>query len=133
MYQSILVPVAYEPGFDIARELAVARVIATPDASVTLLHVMEKTPFFAVNYMPEGWRSDLIAAIRADLADRAVGLPHPVIAVVEGEAGPAIVDHAMAAGSDCIVLASHRTNRLLIGSTATWVSRHAPCAVHLIR
>lgn len=133
MYHRLLLPVAYEPGIDIDRECAVARVLAAPGAAITLLHVVEKTPFYAIDYMPLGWREGLIEAILADLDRRSAGLPGAQVAVIEGEAGAAIVDRANAEGSDCIVLASHRSNRALIGSTATWVARHAPCAVHLIR
>lgn len=133
MYARILVPVAYEPGIDIERELQIARALSAPGAVVMLVHVMEKLPFYAIDYMPQGWREDLREAIRADLAAKAAALTSAGVAVLEGEPGRAILDFAQAEGADCIILASHRSDRTLIGSTATWVARNATCAVHLIR
>ncbi len=133
MYARILVPVAYEPAYDIERELQIARALSAPSATVFLVHVMEKTPFYAIDYMPQGWREDLTEAILADLARSAASLPDARIAVIEGEPGRALLDHAQAEGVDCIVLAAHRSDRALIGSTATWIARNATCAVHLIR
>ncbi len=133
MYARILVPVAYEPGYDISRELQIARALSAPGALVMLIHVMEKVPFYAIDYMPQGWREDLTEAIRADLARRAASFEQAGVAVLEGEPGRMILDHAQAEDADCIILASHRSDRSLIGSTATWVARNATCAVHLMR
>ncbi|WP_323036313.1 universal stress protein [Pararhodobacter sp.] len=133
MYHNILVPVAYEPGFDTKRELATARALQAAGGRITLLHVMDPVPFFAISYMPEGWREELIAAIKADLSAQSADLPGAGVEVVEGDAGRAILDWANAEGADCIVMASHRSDPGLFGSTASWVARHAPCAVHLIR
>lgn len=133
MYHNILVPVAYEPGFDTVRELSVAKALAAPDAQITLLHVMEAVPFFAIDYMPEGWRAELIAAIEADMSAQSADIPGVVVAVAEGEPGRTLLDHIIASGVDCVVMASHRRDTALFGSTASWVARHAPCAVHLVR
>ena len=133
MYARILVPVAYEPGYDISRELQIARALSAQDAVILLVHVMEKVPFYAINYMPEGWRDELQDAIRDDLARQAASLDQAHVAVIEGDPGAALLDHAQAEGVDCIVLASHRSDRALVGSTATRVVRHATCAVHLLR
>jgi len=55
--------------------------------------------------------------------------------VVDGHSGRTILDYAADAGSDLIVIASHRPGMgdLLMGSTATQVVRHAKCAVHVLR
>ncbi|MCA2010243.1 universal stress protein [Cereibacter sphaeroides] len=133
MYARILVPVAYEPDYDIERELQIARALSAPNALVMLVHVMEKVPFYAIDYMPLGWREELVDAIREDLARHAATFDQAGVAVLEGEAGRSILDHAQAEAADCIVLASHRSDRTQIGSTATWIARHATCAVHLMR
>jgi len=130
MYHNILIPVAYEPGFDLAKEVEVAKTLAAPSARMTLLHVMEPVPFFAIDYMPEGWREELIEAIKVDMGNQLSGAD---ACVVEGGAGHSILDWANAEGVDCIVLSSHRSDSSLFGSTASWIARHAPCAVHLIR
>lgn len=133
MYRHILVPVAYEPGQDAAAELAAARQFVSPGGRVTLLHAMDPVPLLAIDYLPPGWRADLIAAIEADLARLAETVPGGVVAVVEGDPARAILDFAAAEGVDCIVMASHRIDTSLFGSTAARVVRHAPCAVHLLR
>lgn len=133
MYQNILVPIAYEPGFKTDRELAVARALLASGGRVTLLHVMDPVPFFAINYMPVGWREDLVAAIKADMSAQSAELPGAGVEVVDGDAARMILDWVNAEGADCIVMASHRSDPSLFGSTASWVARHAPCAVHLIR
>lgn len=133
MYRNILVPVAYEPDQNPEAELAAARQLVSPGGKVTLLHVMDPVPFFAVSYMPEGYREELEEAIRADLARMAATLPQGEVALDQGDAARVILDHAEAWQVDCIVLASHRIDTSLFGSTAARVVRHAPCAVHLLR
>ncbi|PVH29945.1 universal stress protein [Pararhodobacter oceanensis] len=133
MYRNILVPVAYDAGFNSQREIAVARALLAPGGKVHLLHVMDPAPVIAISYEPEGWREEMIAAIKADLTSKADTLPDARIDVIDGEPGHAILDAEQARGIDCIVLASHRSDPSLFGSTASWIARHATCAVHLIR
>lgn len=133
MYRNILVPVAYEPGQTAEQELAAARQLASPGGTVTLLHVMEPVPFFALDYMPQGYREELEEAIRADLARQAETVPGGQVAVRQGEAAREILACAEDAEVDCIVIASHRLDTRLYGSTAARVVRYAPCAVHLLR
>lgn len=133
MYRNILVPVAYEAGQDARQELDAARKLSDPAAKITLLHVMDPVPFFAIDYMPEGYRDELTRAIEADLQRLADTLQNGAVAVIEGDAPRQIIDWAEANEVDCIVLASHRTDTSLYGSTAARVVRYAPCAVHLLR
>ena len=132
MYAHILLPLAYEAGQTPQAEIAVARHLLAEGGKLTLLHVMDKVPFFAIDYLPAGYREDLIAAIKADLATHARGFPDVEVRVVEGDAGPEILECA-AEGVGCIVMAAHRSDRRLFGATAARVARHAPCAVHLLR
>jgi universal stress protein F len=133
MYRNILVPIAYEPSQTPDKELAAARQLVTPGGKVTLLHVMEPVPFFALDYMPEGYREDLINAIRADMGQHAETFQTGEVAVRQGESAREILDFAASEGVDCIVLATHRIDTSLYGSTAARVVRYAPCAVHLLR
>lgn len=133
MYRNILLPVAYETGIDAEKELAAARQLLTPGGRVTLLHVMDPVPVFAIDYMPEGYRDDLIAAIRADLERQAQTVPGGAVALTEGDAAREIVDWATHESADCIIIATHRMDTSLYGSTAARVVRYAPCAVHLLR
>lgn len=133
MYRNILVPIAYEPGHDASQELNAARQLAAPGAKITLLHVMDPVPFFAVEYMPEGYRDELVEAIRADLQRQADTLQNGEVAVVDGDPAREIQQWAIGHWVDCIVLATHRSDTSLYGSTAARVVRYAPCTVHLLR
>ncbi len=133
MYRTLLVPVAYEPGHDPALELAVARHLAGADAEVTLLHVMDPVPPLALSYLPPGWRDELIAAIEADLGEKARTVPGGRVLLREGDAARVILDAAHELAIECIVLKTHRIDTSLFGSTAARVVRYAPCAVHLLR
>jgi len=133
MYRNILVPIAYEPGQDAKSELEAARRLVVPGGLITLLHVMDPVPFFAIDYMPEGYRDELSLAIENDLRRLAQTLPNAAVSVTEGDAARTILDWAADNEADCIVLASHRANTSLYGSTAARVVRYAPCAVHLLR
>ncbi|MGY6549784.1 MAG: universal stress protein [Roseinatronobacter sp.] len=135
MYCHLLIPVAYEQGHDAAPSLAVARALAAPGAKVTLLHVMEPAPLFALDYLPEGWRADLQRAIEADLTEVAAGFDKSTVIVTEGAPAQQILDHANLHGADCIIIASHRPgmHSLMLGSTASKVVARAGCAVHVVR
>ena len=133
MYRNILVPIAYERGHDAKQELNAARQLASPGAKITLLHVMDPVPFFAVEYMPEGYRAELVEAIKGDLQRLADTLQNGDIAVVDGDPAREIQQWAIGNNVDCIVLATHRSDTSLYGSTAARVVRYAPCAVHLLR
>lgn len=135
MYREILVPVAYEPDRDHSGALALAQRLAAPGARITLLHVMDEAPAFALDYMPEGWHAELRAAIEADLRRQIAEVENGEVRVLEGDAGRAILACAEEMGCDCIVIASHRPGMgdFLLGSTAARVVRHAGCAVHVLR
>lgn len=135
MYSHILVPVSYEEGRDASRSVAVAKLLASPGAKVTLLHVTDEVPSYAVTYMPTGYRQELNRAIESDLAALGEGLENGQVVVIEGHSGRTILEWAGNNAVDCIVIASHRPGMqdLFLGSTAARVVRHAPCAVHVVR
>lgn len=132
MYAHILVPLAYEAGRTPDAEIAAARHLLAPGGTVTLLHVMDPVPLFAIDYMPQGYRDELIAAIKADLAGHAGGFAHAEVQVLDGDAAREILEIA-GGGVDCIIMAAHRSDTRLFGSTAARVARYARCAVHLLR
>jgi nucleotide-binding universal stress UspA family protein len=92
-------------------------------------------PDYATSYLPVDFREKQLAEMRQALSMAAEGIENARIALVEGHSGRTILDHAKSAGTDCIVVASHRPGMqdLLLGSTATHLVRHAPCAVHVLR
>ena len=120
MYKNVLVPVSFEEDRDTAGAINVARVLAGDGGKVTVLHVMEQIPGYAISYVPENYLVESRQAIEAELSEMAATLPN---------GGAEVID------VDCIVIASHRPGMqdLLLGSTATQVVRHAGCAVHVIR
>ena len=135
MYSHILVTVAYDEGHDASPSLAVAKTLLSPGGQISLIHVMEPAPVFALNYLPDGWREDLRTAIEADLTGLAADFENAAAVVAEGDAAHEVLEHARAQSVDCIVIASHRpgTQSLLLGSTATKVVSRAQCAVHVVR
>ncbi|MFP4326721.1 MAG: universal stress protein [Paracoccaceae bacterium] len=135
MYSHILVPISFDDDRDAAGAVDVAKVLAEKGGKVTLIHVMEKIPGYAISYMPQDYLREARAAVEEELAQMAAGLENGQGLVVEGHSGRTIVDWAEENGVDLIVIASHRPGmqNLLLGSTATQVVRQAPCAVHVIR
>ena len=136
MYRNILVPVAFDTEHKPEAALAVARQLAAPDATVSVLHVMEEAPPYALTYIPADVTEDLREALRAEMAEMARGFDNGQAVLVEGHPGRTVLNWAEDHGVDCIVIASRRPGieeRLFLGSTASWVVGRAPCAVHVVR
>lgn len=135
MYHNILVPISFDPERDVTAPLKLARVLAVPDAKITLLHVVEQIPSYAISFMPEEFMSEARTALEQELAGLADTLPNAQGVVVDGHSGRTILDWAEQNKPDLIIVASHRPGMqdLLLGSTASQVVRHAACAVHVVR
>ncbi|WP_146344540.1 universal stress protein [Phaeobacter marinintestinus] len=135
MYHNILVPIAFDSERDTSAPLKLAELLATPNAKVTLLHVVEHIPGYAISYMPADYLREARAAIQSQLDELAAQLPNAKGVVIEGHSGRSILDWATENKPDLIIVASHRPGMqdLLLGSTAAQVVRHAACAVHVVR
>ncbi len=135
MYHNILVPIAFDSERDTSGPLKLAGLLSSPGAKVTLLHVMEHVPGYAVSYMPRDYLKEARIAVETQLNEMAADLPNAQSQVIEGHSGRSILDWAETNRPDLIIVASHRPGMqdLLLGSTATQVVRHAPCAVHVVR
>lgn len=135
MYHNILVPIAFDAERDTSAPLKLAKLLATPQAKITLLHVVEHIPGYALSYMPEDYMAEARIGIQTELERLAADLPNATALVVEGHSGRSILDWAKTNHPDLIILASHRPGMqdLLLGSTAAQVVRHAACAVHVVR
>jgi nucleotide-binding universal stress UspA family protein len=135
MYTKILVPVSFDTERDSKGALGIAQALSAEGGTITLIHVMESIPGYAISYMPTEYVSESRQAIEKELAEMSSDLPNAEVVVIEGHSGRTIVDWAEENGSDCIVIASHRPGMqdLLLGSTAANVVRHAKCAVHVLR
>lgn len=135
MYHNILVPISFDADRDTSAPLKLAELLATPDAKVTLMHVVEHIPDYAISYMPVEYLTEARKAIQAELDTLAAGVPNATGLVIEGHSGRTILDWTEANKPDLIIMASHRPGMqdLLLGSTTTHVVRHAKCAVHVVR
>ena len=135
MYKNILVPIAFDSDAKAEAAMAVAKQLAADDSEITLLHVMEHIPGYAISYMPPDYLKQSRDAIQSELDAMAAKFGQAKGLVVEGHSGRTILDFAEDNGIDLIVVASHRPGMgdMLMGSTATQVVRHAKCAVHVLR
>lgn len=135
MYSNILVPISFDEDRDAVGALEIAGAIAAEGAKITLIHVMEQIPAYAISYMSADYMAQSRRAIEEELAQMAEGVPGATGLVIDGHSGRAILDYAEQDKTDCIIIASHRPGMqdLFLGSTASQVVRHATCAVHVIR
>ncbi|MDF1717603.1 MAG: universal stress protein [Antarcticimicrobium sp.] len=135
MYHNILIPVSFDADRDVSAPMKLAEMLSTPEAQVTLLHVVEHIPGYAISYMPEDYMAEARQAIQQELEDMAAKLPNARAVVIEGHSGRSILEWAEINKPDLIIIASHRPGMqdLLLGSTAAQVVRHAQCAVHVVR
>ena len=135
MYKNILVPVSFEADRNAVGAMEIAKVLCEIGGTITCLHVLEKLPRYATEYLPEGH----IEATKADLSQRLQVLvedvPHATTMVVEGHSSQTILELADSENVDLIIVAGHKpgVQDYLLGSTAARVVRHAKCAVHVIR
>jgi nucleotide-binding universal stress UspA family protein len=124
------------------RPLAYAAAMATwNDARLTALHVvptfepMEVHPgalFDPVTFVHPMPREEVLERLRGMLATAGVTVDDVGLAAEAGDAAPTIVDQAVAANADLLVMGTHgRTgfNRLLLGSVTEKVLRQSPCPV----
>lgn len=114
-----------------------------PDGDIRVLHVMQPitlfpapqmSPMYAPELETEGKKAkeyvDQVAGELRAAGFRAEGF------VAKGDIRERIVNAAAEWPADLIVLASHGTGklqRLLLGSVAEFVARHAPCSVLIAR
>lgn len=135
MYMNILVPVSFDAERDAQQAIDVARALAGTGARITLLHVIEQIPSYAVSYMAQDYFAEASGAVQAELERMAEGIENAKAVVIEGHSGRSILDWARENWADCIVIASHRPGMqdYFLGSTAAQVVRHAGCAVHVVR
>lgn len=135
MYSNILVPISFDQDRDAAGAIHIAQALEAEGGAITLIHVMERIPAYAISYTSQEYIAESRRAIEAELSEMAASIPGGKGVVIEGHSGRSILDYAEAQGIDCIVIASHRPGmqNLILGSTATQVVRHADCAVHVIR
>lgn len=136
-FQLILVPIDFSSTAQEA--LHMARALARDhQARLHLVTVPVPPPPAREVFVPEVELSELVSEAQRKLAETAAAVNElPVTTqVVAGEPGPAIVQAARETQADLIVMGTHgRTGlaRLLMGSVAEYVLRHAPCPVLTVK
>jgi universal stress protein F len=135
MYNNILVPISFDVERNISVPLKLAKLLATPEATVTLLHVVEQFPTYVLIHIPEDYMAEQRRKMQAEIDELAATLTNAKGLLIDGHAGRSILDWADTNKPDLIILSSHRPGMqdLLLGSTASQVVRHAACSVHVVR
>jgi len=113
------------------------------DTEVRVLHVLQPIAFsaapqMAANYTPEmeeegSEAKDLVERVASQLRDAGF---RAEAGVTKGDTRETIVNTATQWPADVIVVGSHgkaELRRLLLGSVAEFVARHAPCSVLIAR
>ena len=135
MYANILIPVSFDEDRDIEKAIDVAKRCALDTARFTFLHAQDILPSYVADHIAPEVLISTHDEIKTRLNEMAAGMPNANVALVQGPAGRSITSWAEENSADLIVIASHRPTMsdIFLGSTAAWVVRHAPCAVHVIR
>lgn len=140
-WRRILVPVDFSPRSQLAVRYAggLARKVG---AAVELLFVVEPAPFYSgLEYTPLTIDNVRLADIAEGRLRKLAATLLPVgaqagVAVRQGRAPTEILAHARARDVDLIIVPTHGYSgleRLLMGSTAERLVRHAPCPVLTLR
>jgi universal stress protein A len=144
MFKSIVCTTDLSENANAAMPLA-AELARRFGGSVTVLHVLENLPYYAVaegiTFDIEKWMSDVRRNRERELNDAVAAYAarekiqaKPVL--LQGDCAAQIVKYLKESGSDCVVIATHgRTglSHLVLGSVAEKVVRGAPCPVLTIR
>jgi nucleotide-binding universal stress UspA family protein len=132
MYRNILVPVDLDHDSVGEGSVLLAQHIGGPEAKITLLTVTEAAFHAAAAHVPpealEAHDKDIRARLRALARELDGGA---AVVVRHGDPAREILDEAAAIGADAIVIASHRPHlrNHMLGSTASWIVKHASCSV----
>jgi nucleotide-binding universal stress UspA family protein len=113
------------------------RLRAFSPGRLTVLHSVEHIPLPALVNEGAAWYPDAVEyedRARGWLADIARGAGAEWV-LLHGYAAEAVTAWAARNGVDLLVAAAHRgvVDRVLLGSFAVYLARHAPCAILLIR
>jgi len=138
MFNQILVPVDLSPHAELA--LAGLRQVATPSASVELLHVIERIPGLGDDEVGDFY-GQLESRARQQLEIWASALQadgfRTELTLTIGKRALEIIRRARESGCDLLLLASHALNpeepARALGSVSHQVALIAPCPVLLLR
>lgn len=134
MYKTILVPMALDHGIGLTA-LKIARTLLAEGGRIIALHVYEAPSGSVAVYLDEETVRLAFESARTRLEERVVDQPEVSPVLLKGHTSRSIIDYASGNQIDCIVIGSHKPglSDYLLGSTASRVVRHSPCAVHVLR
>lgn len=136
MASNIAIPVSFEESpVEVARAIEVAQKLASQNARITFIHIVEEIPKYLADHMPPEASLAREFEVRRRIDGFAERVGDAEVLLIDGMSGKTITDWASDKGADLIVMASHRAQMPddILGSTAAWVVRHADCPVHVIR
>lgn len=134
MYNKILVPMALD--HDVSHHtLEVARALSADAAQIIALHVYELPQGSVSTFLDKSVVEEGFQRARLHLLDKVSGMEGVTPEIIKGHTARTIIDYATGNDADCIVIGSHKPgiSDYFLGSTASRVVRHAPCAVHVHR
>ncbi|WP_050602523.1 universal stress protein [Ruegeria sp. 6PALISEP08] len=134
MYKKVLVPMALDHGLS-QHTLDVARALTENEAEIIALHVYEMPHGSVSAFLDKSVVAEGFDRARLTLLKKVEGLSGVKPVIVKGHTARTIIDYAVDNEVDCIVIGSHKPglSDYFLGSTASRVVRHAPCAVHVHR
>lgn len=136
MFKTILLPVDVAHLDEGRKTLDVALSIASPEATIVLLYVMEEIPNWTDIDLPPNFKENSMQAAREALESIIQSTDSPVqIEVREGHAYSTILKEAESMNADLIILTSHKPGLkdYFIGSNTSKVVSHAHCSVVVVR
>ncbi len=134
MYNKVLVPMALD--HDISQHtLEVARALSEKGAEIIALHVHELPQGSVSAYLDKAVVEEAYKRARRQLMEKTADLDGVKPEIIKGHTARTIIEYAGKNDVDCIVIGSHKPgiSDYFLGSTASRVVRHAPCAVHVHR
>lgn len=135
MFKSVLIPVAIDHEPLVAQKIALARGMLSQGGQITLLTVLEQIPGFAAEFVTVKSENHLTQRVKEKLVSVAEGAPDIDCQVTTGKPGLRISEVARDLGADLIIVGAHNPTAVdyFLGSTASRVSRRAPCSVFILR
>ena len=135
MYRNILIPVALDHEDVLPRKIETARHLLADGGQITLLTVLENVPGFVAEFVDMKPENHLMAKVQEKLEQVGAGATDIKTEVQTGKAGVVISRYAADNNVDLVIVGSHRpgVQDYFMGSTASRVSRRAPCSVLIVR
>lgn len=135
MYRNILIPVALDHEDVLPRKIETARQLLAEGGQITLLTILENVPGFVAEFVDLKPENHLMAKVKSKLDAVSAGADDIETVVQTGKAGVMIARYASENDVDLVIVGSHRPGiqDYFLGSTASRVSRRAPCSVLILR